>query len=100
MIITNQSHAVFSHYFALFYKTIENLFIANNNIVMYRQKKPKPPEDLFGKKTYGLEQNQKKKTRANSAETSKLINQETIKNSIDHNHTALKKKPKRNTHER
>ena len=60
---------------------------------MYRQKKPKPPEDLFGKKTYGVEQNQKK-TRANSAETSKLINQETIKNSIDHNHTPLKKKPK------
>ena len=61
MIITNQSHAIFLHYFALFYKTIENLFFANNNIVMYGQKKPKRPEDIFGKKTYGVEQNQKKK---------------------------------------
>ena len=73
MIITNQNHAIFLHYFAFFYENIENLFFANNNIVIYRQKKPKRPEDLFGKKSYGIQQKIKKKQERTRPKRPKLL---------------------------
>ena len=52
------------HLFAFFYETAENLFFANNNIVIYRQKKkPERPEGLFQKERTAKNKIKKKQQR-------------------------------------